>query len=107
MIPRTSEESFVSLFRDARKARKSEPAALAERRRVRLADMVAHARAHSPAEAADPNQVWRKMESEIVELLREHKLTHVRIERAEEPPEQSPGGKYRTVVPLKEEGEQR
>lgn len=59
-----------------------------------------------PAAGADPNQVWRKVEGEIVELLREHKLTHVKIERAEESPEQSKGGKYRTVIPLKEEGEQ-
>lgn len=53
-----------------------------------------------PASVADSNQVWGNVESEIGELLREHELTHVKIERAEEPPEQSPGGKYRTVIPL-------
>ena len=34
-------------------------------------------------------------------LLAKHGLDHVTIERADEPPEQSPGGKYRTVIPLR------
>lgn len=55
-----------------------------------------------PAEGADPNQVWQKVEREIVELLREHKLSHVTVERDPEPPKQSQGGKYRTVIPLEE-----
>lgn len=48
----------------------------------------------------DPHRVRQNVDSEIVRLLNEHKLDHVRVEHADEPPEQSPGGKYRTVVPL-------
>lgn len=48
----------------------------------------------------DPHRVRQSVDSEIVRLLNEHKLDHVRVEHADEPPEQSPGGKYRTVVPL-------
>ena len=49
---------------------------------------------------AEPDQVWQAVRSEITRLLAEHGLEHVTVERAEEPPEQSPGGKYRTVIPL-------
>lgn len=49
---------------------------------------------------ADPDQVWHVVHTEITHLLSRHKLDHVTIERAEEPPEQSPGGKYREVIPL-------
>jgi hypothetical protein len=38
--------------------------------------------------------------SEIRRLLEEHGLAHIALDRAEEPPEQSPGGKYREVIPL-------
>lgn len=50
--------------------------------------------------AADPARVWQAVNTEIRDLLTEHELTHVTVERAAEPPEQSPGGKYRTVIPL-------
>jgi hypothetical protein len=33
-------------------------------------------------------------------MLAEHDLSHVTIERASEPPEQSSGGKFRQVIPL-------
>ncbi len=49
---------------------------------------------------ADPERVWQAMQSEITQLLAAHGLGHVTVERAEEPPEQSPGGKYRKVIPL-------
>jgi putative adenylate-forming enzyme len=48
----------------------------------------------------DPDRVRQSVDREILRLLIEHKLDHVRVEHADEPPEQSPGGKYRTVVPL-------
>jgi hypothetical protein len=35
----------------------------------------------------------------ITRLLAGHGLEHVAVERAAEPPEQSPGGKHRTVIP--------
>ncbi|MCL5265561.1 MAG: AMP-binding protein [Chloroflexi bacterium] len=53
------------------------------------------------APGADPDRVWQAVHTEIRRLLGEHKLGHVTLERAEEPPEQSPpGGKYREVIPL-------
>lgn len=53
-----------------------------------------------PASGADPERVWQAVQGETMRLLAAHKLDHVAVERAEEPPEQSPGGKYRTVIPL-------
>lgn len=52
------------------------------------------------ADGADPDHVWQALYTKITHLLAEHKLGHVTVERAEEPPEQSPGGKYREVIPL-------
>ncbi len=54
-----------------------------------------------PAAGVAPDQVWRAAHTEIARVLAEQGLTHVAIERAEEPPEQSPGGKYRPVIPLR------
>lgn len=51
------------------------------------------------ADGADPDRVWQAVNTEIRDLLTEHELAHVTVERAEEPPEQSPGGKYWTVIP--------
>jgi len=53
-----------------------------------------------PLDGADPDQVWQTLYNNVTQLLREHKLEHVKLVRAEEPPEQSPGGKYREVIPL-------
>jgi phenylacetate-CoA ligase len=43
--------------------------------------------------------VWQAVRTEITHLLTEHKLDHVTVERADELPEQSPGGKYSTILP--------
>jgi phenylacetate-coenzyme A ligase PaaK-like adenylate-forming protein len=48
---------------------------------------------------ADPDRVWEAVQSELTRLLAKHQLDRVTVERAEEPPEQSAGGKYRTVIP--------
>ncbi len=53
-----------------------------------------------PAAGADPDGAWQAAHDAIRQLLTEHQLDHVAVERAREPPEQSPGGKYRTVIPL-------
>jgi len=53
-----------------------------------------------PAAGADSNLVWQTLYTEIRRLLIEQKLGYVTVERAEEPPEQSPGGKFRKVIPL-------
>lgn len=49
---------------------------------------------------ADPEAVWQAVRDGLTRLLADHRLGHVRLERAEEPPEQSAGGKYRPVIPL-------
>lgn len=54
-----------------------------------------------PAAGVDADRVWQAVLGATRRLLTEHKLDHVTLERAEEPPEQSRGGKYRTVIPLK------
>lgn len=53
------------------------------------------------AAGADPEIVWQTVHAAIARLLTERKLPHVEVERAEERPEQSPGGKYREIIPLK------
>ena len=52
------------------------------------------------AAGADPDTTWRAVHAEITRVLGQHNLAHVVVERAEEPPEQSAGGKYRAVIPL-------
>jgi len=53
------------------------------------------------AGGAEPDRVWQAARAAIARLLAEHGLDQVTIERTEEPPKQSPGGKYRAVIPLK------
>jgi phenylacetate-CoA ligase len=53
------------------------------------------------AAGADPEAVWQTVQADIKRLLAERKLGHVAVARAEEPPEQSPGGKYRAIIPLR------
>jgi phenylacetate-CoA ligase len=53
-----------------------------------------------PAAGTDPDRVWQAVESEITRLLADHGLGQITVERAVESPEQSPGGKYRTIIPL-------
>jgi phenylacetate-CoA ligase len=53
-----------------------------------------------PAPGVDPERAWTAVRAEITRLLSERGLGHVSVEHAAEPPEQSRGGKYRTVVPL-------
>jgi phenylacetate-CoA ligase len=48
----------------------------------------------------DPNQVWRTTHAEIQQMLGEHGVGNVELKRADEEPQQSPGGKYREVIPL-------
>ena len=52
------------------------------------------------ASKADPDRVWAAAHTAIRDLLNAHGLGMVSVERAEEPPEQTPGGKYREVIPL-------
>lgn len=52
------------------------------------------------ATGSDPDRVWEAIHAEIAHLLASSQLEHVTLEHAEEAPEQSPGGKYRRVLPL-------
>ena len=52
--------------------------------------------AHANVESA-----WDAAEGRLARLLRDHGLDDVRVERGTEPPEQSPGGKYRAIIPLR------
>lgn len=51
------------------------------------------------AAGADPERVWQDVRAALTDVLREHLLEHVAIERGQEPPEQSAGGKYRRIIP--------
>ncbi|MFF4220197.1 phenylacetate--CoA ligase family protein [Streptomyces nondiastaticus] len=53
-----------------------------------------------PAAGADPDRAWQAVLQELTRLLAGSGLGHVTVQRAEEPPRQAPGGKYRTVIPL-------
>ena len=48
----------------------------------------------------DREAIWDMLSTELVGLMARHQLPTVRIERAAEPPEQTSGGKFRTVIPL-------
>jgi putative adenylate-forming enzyme len=52
------------------------------------------------AAGASPDHVWQQVQTEVRRVLSEYRLGHVTLERAEEPPQQSPGGKYRSIIPL-------
>ena len=50
------------------------------------------------APGANPERVWQSVNAELTRVLEEHGLADVAVERADEPPEQSAGGKYRAVM---------
>lgn len=52
------------------------------------------------AEGTDADRVWESVRAEVRRVLTERGLGHVSLVRAKEPPQQSPGGKYREIVPL-------
>jgi len=47
----------------------------------------------------DPEQTWHAARTEIDRLLTDHHLAHATLTRADEPPQQTTGGKYRPVIP--------
>ncbi|RCV50906.1 phenylacetate--CoA ligase family protein [Marinitenerispora sediminis] len=51
-------------------------------------------------DGADAERTWQAVHGEIARLLTEHGAGAVTTERAGEPPQQSPGGKYRRIIPL-------
>ncbi|MEV7971006.1 hypothetical protein AB0O34_34185 [Sphaerisporangium sp. NPDC088356] len=95
---RRGTESARQRARDARRALRPGPAAIAERQRARSAEIVAYARARSP--------YFREFYRELPEglddpaLLPVTKADHVTLEHAKEPPEQSAGGKFRRIISL-------
>lgn len=55
------------------------------------------------ASGGNPDTVWTAVESEMKRVLSENSIGNVTVERASESPEQSKGGKYREVIPLKKD----
>ncbi|MEV0083687.1 phenylacetate--CoA ligase family protein [Saccharopolyspora sp. NPDC050642] len=53
-----------------------------------------------PRDGADADRVWQAVRDEIGHLLAEREADHVTLERGEEPPQRSSGGKFRRVIPL-------
>ncbi|GAA4718597.1 Phenylacetate-coenzyme A ligase PaaK, adenylate-forming domain family [Promicromonospora umidemergens] len=53
-----------------------------------------------PTSGADTEQVWQTVHTELTRLLTSHGLDDVTVTRADEPPQQTSGGKYREVIPL-------
>lgn len=49
---------------------------------------------------ADRKRAWERVSAAATGFLREQGLSHVALELADEPPQRSPGGKYRRSVPL-------
>lgn len=66
---------------------------------VQTAPTILRVRLHLSA-GVDPEHVWQVLHTKLTRLLAKHKLGNIIIERADEPPEQSPGGKYREIIPL-------
>ncbi len=115
-------ENVVRLIWDARCAHKKGAGPMAQRQRARFDDIVARARSYSPIyrelyrdlpdriESAEQLPVTDKKAlmarfddwcvDRTITLEAEHGLDHVVLERAQEPPEQSTGGKFRQVIPL-------
>ena len=54
---------------------------------------------------AESERVWQTALGEITHVLKERNLEHITVERAEEPPEQSAGGKYREIMPMRNDGQ--
>lgn len=54
------------------------------------------------APGVDPGRSSQLVLTSIERLLAEHGLSHVTIERSDEPPQQSAGGKFREVIPMTE-----
>lgn len=50
----------------------------------------------------EPASVWQAVRAALTNLLYEHGVGHVTVEHADVQPESSPGGKYRTVIPLEQ-----
>lgn len=53
----------------------------------------------APAPGTDLKDLWDTVHARLSELLTRHGLGHVRLERADEPPQYSAAGKVRTVIP--------
>lgn len=48
----------------------------------------------------DPERLWQAVHTEIRRLLVDHGLGHVTVARGDGPPQPTPGGKFRAVIPL-------
>lgn len=54
-----------------------------------------------PSAGTDPERIWQTVHTEIRRLLVDHRLGHVTVARGKGPPQPTPGGKFRPVIPLR------
>lgn len=54
-----------------------------------------------PSAGTDPERIWQTVHTEIRRLLVDHGLGHVTVARGKGPPQPTPGGKFRPVIPLR------
>lgn len=68
---------------------------------VQTAPSIVSVRLGTPADSgASPDQVWQSVRREITQLFAEHQVADITVERADEPPQPEPGGKFRRIIPL-------
>jgi hypothetical protein len=53
-----------------------------------------------PAAGADPDEIWATVRARLTELLDSQHVAEGHVERADEAPQPSAGGKYRLVQPF-------
>ena len=100
-------ETVVGALIDAWRARRQGPSGLLDEIRIDLSQIVQT----NPttlrvrlrvSRGAGAESVWHEVNASVRRILDAHGLANVTVERGEEEPEQSSGGKYRTVIPLLE-----
>jgi phenylacetate-coenzyme A ligase PaaK-like adenylate-forming protein len=52
------------------------------------------------AAEADGEHIWKAVRAEIARVLAANGLDHVAVERTNEPPQLTPGGKFREIIPF-------
>jgi phenylacetate-coenzyme A ligase PaaK-like adenylate-forming protein len=66
---------------------------------VQTAPTTLHVRLRVDADA-DRERVWEAVRAEITRVLAANGLEHVTVQRADDPPQQTAGGKYREIIPF-------
>lgn len=88
----TPARSTAAIIVDAWWTKRRGSAAIGRRQRLGLRLM--------PAPDADTERAWRDATAGMARQLKEHGLEEVAVDWYAKLPEQSPGGKFRAVIPL-------